>query len=80
MTTLLCHLTTTLLQLRLRQPVDKIVLHNAATDWTAYAWDVQIEGRLYLMKLYDKLTTGATGDEKKAIYGPGDDYGLIASG
>ena len=42
------------------------VLRNA-DDWIA--WDVQIEGRLYLMKLYDKLTTGATGDEKKAIYG-----------
>ena len=42
------------------------VLRNA-DDWIA--WDVQIEGRLYLMKLYDKLAGGATGDEKKAIYG-----------
>jgi hypothetical protein len=28
-----------------------------ADDWVA--WDVQIEGRLYLMKLEDKLTAGA---------------------
>ena len=53
-TTLTLCLTTTLLQSSTTTSTGRQAMLRNADDWIA--WDVQIEGRLYLMKLYDKLT------------------------